>query len=445
MAEPEATAKAHLSVRGAVVLGIGAMVGAGIFALLGEAAQFAGSAVWLSFVLAGAVAAALAYSMVKFAMRWPQSGGLVAYLRHGYKSPRVLGVTSWLGYLAAFLVVGAMVANSFGDYAADAIADAPAGGWLSKLCAAVLVAAGVVLSATGPRIIDRAQSVIVGLLLIVFTIFVVTTLPNADFSMIAPSTYPPVGSIISSVALTFFAFLGFGVITFVTGDLRDPRRQLPVAVYVALAITTVLYVAVALAVFGTLSVDEVVAAGPLALAQAAEPALGQLGYAMMTLAALLATASSVTAILYASVGLTSSLAAAGTFPGMFGPRGRLGRNGGLIITGALMLVFVLVLSLEALASVGSAVSLAVFFMVAWAAFRLRRELGASTVLTAVAFLASGIVLVWFAIDLYANQRRSFWAMIVVVALAFVVDELWSRRRRALQAREDQGAQGAQGA
>lgn len=432
MSEPTEPGTSHLSVRGAIVLGVGAMVGAGIFALLGEAAEFAGSAVWLSFVLAGAVAAALAYSMVKFAVRWPLSGGLVAYLRHGYKSPRVLGVTSWLGYLAAFLVVGAMVANSFGDYAADAFTGGDPGGWQSKAFAAALVVGGAVLSATGPKLIDRAQSVIVGLLLVVFTVFVVTTLPNADFSLMAPSTYPDASSIISSVALTFFAFLGFGVITFVTGDLREPRRQLPIAVYGALAITTVLYVAVALAVFGTLPVDEVIEAGPLALAQAAEPALGQAGYAMMTLAALLATASSVTAILYASVGLTRSLAESGTFPAGFGPSGRLGKHSGLIITATLMVIFVVTLSLEALASVGSAVSLAVFFMVAWAAFRLRRELNASTLITALAFLASGVVLVWFAIDLYVNQKRSFWAMIVLVALAFVVDELWSRRRRAAQ-------------
>jgi amino acid transporter len=292
-----------------------------------------------------------------------------------------------------------------------------------------------VLSATGPKLIDRAQSVIVGLLLIVFTVFVVTTLPNADFSLMAPSTYPDAGSIVSSVALTFFAFLGFGVITFVTGDLRDPRRQLPIAVYAALAITTILYVSVALSVFGTLTVDEVIAAGPLALAQAAEPALGQAGYAMMTLAALLATASSVTAILYASVGLTKSLAEAGTFPGAFGPRGRLGRHGGLIITATLMVIFVLALSLEALASVGSAVSLAVFFLVAWAAFRLRAELKASSVLKALAAVASGIVLVWFAIDLYVNQKRSFWAMVILVFLAVIVDELWMRRRRARTASE----------
>ena len=419
----------HLSVRGAVVLGVGAMVGAGIFALLGQAAVSAGSAVWVSFVLAGAVSAALGYSMVKFAVRWPSSGGIVMYLRHGYRSQRVLGVTSWLAYMAAILVVGAMVAASFGDYAADAIAEAPQGGWLSKLCAAALIVAGAVLAATGPRLLDKTQSAIVGLLLVVFAVFVVATLPNVDWSHLAPSTYPDLSDIVASIALTFFAYLGFGVITFAAGDLPDPRRQLPIALYTALGLTTALYVAVSLSVFGTLTVDEVIDAGPLALAIAAQPTLGQAGFAMMTCAALLATASSVTAVQYAAVGLTRYLAESGTFPPLFGPGSRFGRHGGLIVTTGLMLVLMLGLSLAALASVGSAVSLSVFFMVALAAFRLRGELNASTALTALAVAASGTVLVWFIVDLYSTQRRSFWAMIALVALALAANELWTRRRR----------------
>ena len=118
MSEPAPAAPARLTVRGAVVLGIGAMVGAGIFALLGQAGAVAGSAVWISFLLAGAMSATLGYTLVKFAMRWPSSGGLIVYLEHGFRSRRLVGVAAWLGYLTAIVVVGAMVAASFGDYAA---------------------------------------------------------------------------------------------------------------------------------------------------------------------------------------------------------------------------------------------------------------------------------------------------------------------------------------
>ena len=99
-----------MSVRGAAFLGIGAMVGAGIFALLGEAGAVAGSAVWLSFLLAGIVAALLGYNVVKLGVRYPSSGGLIAYLLQGFGNGRLVGIASWLGYFAAIVIVCSMVA-----------------------------------------------------------------------------------------------------------------------------------------------------------------------------------------------------------------------------------------------------------------------------------------------------------------------------------------------
>jgi amino acid transporter len=87
-----------VSVRGAAFLGIGAMVGAGIFALLGEAGAVAGAAVWLSFLLAGIVAGLLGYTVVKLGVRFPSSGGLIAYLSEGFGNGRLVGIASWLGY-----------------------------------------------------------------------------------------------------------------------------------------------------------------------------------------------------------------------------------------------------------------------------------------------------------------------------------------------------------
>lgn len=83
----------------------------------------------------------------------------------------------------------------------------------------------------------------------------------------------------------------FAVISFAAGDLRNPQRDLPRAMYLALGATTLLYVAIAIGVLGTLTVDEVIRFGPRAIAEAARPTLGEAGYAAMAIAALLATAS----------------------------------------------------------------------------------------------------------------------------------------------------------
>ena len=102
----------------------------------------------------------------------------------------------------------------------------------------------------------------------------------------------------------------------------------------ALGVTTVTYVLIALGVFGTLTVDEVIGYGETAIAEAARPALGDAGFTIMAIAALLATSSSVNATLYASSGLTAMLAEAGQFPPFFGRGSRLGKNGGMLITAA---------------------------------------------------------------------------------------------------------------
>ena len=100
--------------------------------------------------------------------------------------------------------------------------------------------------------------------------------------------------------MTFFAYLGFSVITFTAGDLPDPARTLPRAMYLAIGITALVYVAVSLGVFGTLTVDEVIEHGDTALAEAARPVLGDAGFTIMAIAALLATASSVNSNIFAA-------------------------------------------------------------------------------------------------------------------------------------------------
>jgi amino acid transporter len=106
------------------------MVGAGIFALLGEAGAVAGAAVWISFLIGGIVAGLLGYVCSKLGMRYPSSGGLITYLTEGFGLGRVVGITSWLGYIAAVVVVTAMVAVSFGGYAVSLfVPDSTWSGW----------------------------------------------------------------------------------------------------------------------------------------------------------------------------------------------------------------------------------------------------------------------------------------------------------------------------
>jgi amino acid transporter len=415
-----------MSVRGAAFLGIGAMVGAGIFALLGEAGAVAGSAVWLSFLIAGVVSALLGYTVVKLGVRYPSSGGIIAYLMQGFGNGRLVGIASWLGYAAAIVIVCSMVAVSFGSYATSLFVGDDAAGWWDNVFTSAVIVAMAAINLVGSRIVDKAQTVIVVLLLAVFAVFIAVTIFEIDWDLLAFSGYPSLSKILSSVALTFFAYLGFSVITFAAGDLRDPARELPRAMYGALGITTLLYVLIALGVFGTLTVDAVIGYGETAIAEAARPALGDAGFTIMAIAALLATSSSVNATLYASGGLTAMLAQVGQFPTFFGRGSRLGPHSGLLITSALVLLIANLVDLSAIASVGSAISLVIFLLVGVAAYRLREEIGALAAVVLAAIGLTGLVLVFFAVDTARNAPETFSAIIVITALAVVLDLLWKR-------------------
>ncbi len=115
-------ARRWLSVRQAAFIGVGAMVGAGIFSLLGAAGEVAGAAVWISFLIAGAVAGLQGYSFAKFGARYPSAGGLLEYVARGYGDGHMTGVIAWL-LLAANAIMTGMVAVSFGSYASAAVAD----------------------------------------------------------------------------------------------------------------------------------------------------------------------------------------------------------------------------------------------------------------------------------------------------------------------------------
>jgi amino acid transporter len=419
-----------MTVRGAAFLGIGAMIGAGIFALLGEAAVVAGSAVWLSFLLAGIVAALLGYNVVKLGVRYPSSGGLIAYLLEGFGNGRLVGIASWLGYFAAIVIVCSMVAVAFGSYATSLFVGEDAGGAWDNVFTSAIVVAMAAVNLIGARFVDRAQSLIVVVLLAVFAVFAVVTLVDIDPDLLAFSDYPRFSDIVASVALTFFAYLGFSVITFAVGDLRDPSRELPKAMNMALGVTTATYVLISLGVFGTLTVTEVVGYGETAIAEAARPALGDAGFTIMAIAALLATASSVNATLYASSGLTGMLAEVGQFPPFFGRGSRLGPNAGMLITAGIVLVVSNLIDLSAIASVGSACSLLIFLFVGAAGFRRRSETGARGSIVLVGMAATAIVLVFFGVDTLRNAPQTFTAIVAIALLAVVLDLVWKRVRGA---------------
>jgi amino acid transporter len=176
------------------------MAGAGIFSLPGAAGEVAGAAVWLSFLIAGAIAILQGYSFAKFGARYPSAAGLLEYVVRGLGNGHATGMIAWL-ILAANAIVTGMVAVSFGSYASAALTDGSTA-WI-KVFAVLLVLAMTLLNIVGSQAVARTQTVIVYVVLTLLTLFAVTTLATLDLDLLAFSGYPQLRDIVLSVALTW--------------------------------------------------------------------------------------------------------------------------------------------------------------------------------------------------------------------------------------------------
>jgi amino acid transporter len=435
---PEGTAeKGKISLRGVVFIGIGSMVGAGIFALFGEAGTIAGSAVWVSFLVAGIIALLQGYSFGKLGARYPSAGGLIDWIVRGYGKGLFTGGIVMLGYFSV-LIVTAMVAVSFGNYAADLFLPDGAPTYWVKIFAAALIVVLTFLNSIGAEAVTKAQTAIVTIVLVVLSGFAIAMLVNMDPSMLAPSTYPPMSKILASVALTFFAYLGFGVIAFTGGDIENPKKNMPRAMYISLGFTMVLYVALAIGVFGVLTVDEVIANADTALAVAAMPIFGAAGYTMISIAALFATTGAVNSQLYASIGATYAMARDGQLPPRFGlkRRRRQGGTQGLVISALLILMLALLFDVTAIASIGSAVSLSIFVLVTIAHLRMAGETKASKLVLWLALALTVLAILLFCWNTLLTAPQTFVILVATIILAWVVEWVWQRiRKRELKASE----------
>jgi amino acid transporter len=179
---PGTREKKYLTVRQAAFIGVGAMVGAGIFALLGAAGEVAGAAVWLSFLIAGFVAVLQGYSFAKLGARYPSAGGLLEYVAKATGNGHFTGVTAWLTY-SANAIVTAMVAVSFGSYAASTFAEGNQV-WI-KVFAALIILVMTGVNIVGSSLVANAQTVIVYIVLGILSVFAVVTLVNMTPSLLA--------------------------------------------------------------------------------------------------------------------------------------------------------------------------------------------------------------------------------------------------------------------
>jgi amino acid transporter len=424
-----------VTVRGAIALGVGSMVGAGIFALMGVAASKAGSAVWLSFLAAGIIALLTGHSFVQLGIRYPSRGGVVEYLVRAYGAGRFSGGCSILFYIAQ-LIGMAMISLAFGRFAAKllGLGEADLLFW-ERMLASGLIVGLAALNLVGSKLVTTAQRVIVLANLALLIGFTVGLWAHADTAQLAVETWPEATPILGSLALTFFAFTGFAVVSNAVEYMDDPVRDLPRAMYATIGIVLVLYVALALAVIATVGEGELTSSGATLLAVAARENFGEIGFQVLLVSAILSTVTCLNGGLFGVTSITYTLAEHGQLPSRF-EREIGASTRGLTISSVLALLLVNFLTLTTVASLGAAASLLVYSLVNFGAWRLLRDTGWHRAVILLSIIACVIAIVVWVLYTLQTSPSSFSIFLSVLVIAFASEGLLQRYHgRRILARE----------
>jgi amino acid transporter len=429
MASPASTplqGKPTMSLWSVSALGIGSMVGAGIFALLGQAALVAGKEVYLAFLIGGVAALLSGYSYAKLAARYPTAGGIMDYFNAAFPSRVAAGALSII-YVVTLIVTIAMIAKTFGAYGNRLIFGDGSPKIIADLFASGVVVALVLVNMAGGEAVGRAELVLVGIKLTILVVLMLAGLPTVDPALLAGGESVAFSTLLASVGLTFFAYAGYGMMANAAGSVANPAKTIPRAIFLAIGVVILLYVGLAVVVLGNVSAAELSRFADTAVAQAAKPVLGHFGFVIVSIGALLATASAINATLFSALAISRGLAKEGQLPALFAaPFWREGTQGLVWAAGAI-LIMVNLLDLGAIAHIAGATFLICYLAVFVAHWRLRPQAGGSSVLILLGFALMVVVLVAFLASLWQTQPTGIALTVLFVAGSAGV--AWLVRRR----------------
>jgi len=394
----------------AVMLGIGSMVGAGIFIVIGQAGSIAGNIVWVSFIFGGLAALLSGYSLAKLAVRYPSRGGIIEYLVQSFGEGVFSGSAGVLFYLSQLIAIAA-VAKSFGAYAETFM---PVSDHWGNIYAIGIVGLFILINLLGAALVAKSENIIVIIKVSVLLFFTAIALFYIKPKLLSVSDMPPIKDMFFAIGLTFFAYQGFSVITNTVEDMQNPKKTMMRAMTIAILLVAALYIFTSLAVLGNLSLAEVIKAKDYALAEAAKPIFGEMGFKIMAATALLATASAINATLYAATEIGYTMAKEGDLPEIY-TYNIHSSYGGLIVSGILIVPMIIFLNLSEVTTIAALVVLIIQGITHAGHLLKIKETGANI------FLVSGAAISMFGIALltlyYTSKSMPFVAYYILAAFA----------------------------
>ncbi|MBL1141883.1 MAG: APC family permease [Proteobacteria bacterium] len=410
-----------LSLTGAVAMGTGVMIGAGIFALTGQIAQLAGTYFPLVFLAAAIVTAFSAYSYVKMSNAFPSAGGIAMFLEKAYGKGTVTAACGLLMYFS-MVINESLVARTFGTYALQ-LFDIEQKNWYVSALGVGLLAFAFIVNVSGNRLIGTFSLVMAFAKIGGIIVFAIAGLWLSGISFETTSaevTSSSTTGFIAAMALAILAYKGFTTITNSGSEIVDPHRNVGRAIIISIVICVVIYFMVAMAVASNLSLSEIIQAKDFALAQAARPAFGDYGLWFTVILAIIATVSGVIASVFAVSRMLAMLTDMKLVPhSHFGMPGTI-QNHTLVYTIVIAMCLTVFFDLSRIASLGAIFYIVMDIAVHWGVFfYLRNEIKANAIVLILAIVFDVIVLAAFLIVKANSDILVIYAAVIGMLFIFI--------------------------
>jgi amino acid transporter len=403
----------------ATAIGIGGMVGGGIFAVLGLSVDLTRGGAPMAFLLAGIVALVTSYSYARLSVTYPSQGGTVAFLDRAFGSGLLTGSANILLWIS-YIVMLSLYAYAFGSYGATLLPSSSQTFWKHALISGSVI--GITgLNLLSAKLIGEVEDWIVLIKLVILALFIAAGIWGIDSARLAPSAWPGPLHLVAGGMIIFVAYEGFELISNSAQDVRTPGKTLPRAFYSAVGFVIALYVLIAIVTVGTLPVAKIVEAKDYALSEAARPFLGQTGFLLIAVAAMLSTASAINATLYGTARLSYIIAKDGELPSILERKVWNEPIEGLLITSVLTLLIANLVNLSSISMMGSVGFLLIFAAVNSGNAIVAHETQSKRWLSlvgAVFCLSALASLLWQTAN---RSPRQLWIPLVMIGAAFLIE------------------------
>jgi amino acid transporter len=411
--------KNSLTLTGAISLGTGVMIGAAIFALLGQVAELSGALFPFIFLIGAIISGFSAYAYIKMSNAYPSAGGIAMYLKKAYGKGLITAFAALL-MVFAMIINQSLVARTFGSYTMQ-LSDGNQNSFWIPLLGVLLLIVTFLINISGNKVVDKVSFVMAILKIGGIAIFAIGGLWVAGFSFseALPTAIPDDYSSISylgALALAILAFAGFTTITNSGEEIVKPHKNVGRAIWISLIICTVVYLLVAFAVSVNLSVPKIIEAKDYSLAEASKPAFGKYGLWFTVGIAIIATVSSVLANIFAISRMTAMLTNIKLIPHKhFGMPGTLQQHM-LVYTVVIAIVLTIFFDLSRIASLGAILYLIMDIIVQWGVYKhLRKEIKANG-----AILLTTIVIDIVVLGAFLWIKGSTDLLLIAVAVIFLL-------------------------